>query len=55
MVDAVTSRVRLRDSDASGPLRRVGTDAFWQRQRLAAAPQSGQLAPRTGDLTASPI
>jgi hypothetical protein len=35
--------------------RRVVTEAYGHRQRLAAAPQSGQLAPRTGDLTASPI
>jgi hypothetical protein len=35
--------------------RRVVTDAGKHRQRLAAAPQSGQLAPRTCDLMASPI
>jgi hypothetical protein len=47
---------------ASGPppgacasRRRVVTDARWHRQRLAAAPQSGQLAPRTCDLMASTI
>jgi hypothetical protein len=47
---------------ASGPppgacaaRRRVVTDADKHRQRLAAAPQSGQLAPRTCDLMASPI
>jgi hypothetical protein len=28
---------------------------YGHRQRLAAAPQSGQLAPRTCDLMASPI
>jgi putative copper export protein len=31
------------------------TDAAKHRQRLAAAPQSGQPAPRTGDLAKSPI
>jgi hypothetical protein len=47
---------------ASGPppgacasRRRVVTDAGKHRQRLATAPQSGQLARRTGDLMASPI
>jgi hypothetical protein len=47
---------------ASGPppgvcasRRRVVTDALQHRQRLAAAPQSGQLVPRTCDLMASPI
>jgi hypothetical protein len=37
---------------ASASRRRVVTDALWHRQRLAAAPQSGQLAPRTCDLMA---
>jgi hypothetical protein len=40
---------------ASASRRRVVTDALWHRQRLAAAPQSGQLAPRTCDLMASAI
>jgi hypothetical protein len=40
---------------ASASRRRVVTDAFEHRQRLAAAPQSGQLARRTCDLMASPI
>jgi hypothetical protein len=40
---------------ASASRRRVVTDALEHRQRLAAAPQSGQLAPRTCDLMASPI
>jgi hypothetical protein len=35
--------------------RRVVTDTFGYRQRLAAAPQSGQLAPRTCDLMAPAI
>jgi hypothetical protein len=35
--------------------RRVVTDADEHRHRLAAAPQSGQLAPRTGDLMTSTI
>jgi hypothetical protein len=55
-------RSRTGHRPASGPppgacasRRRVVTDALWHRQRLAAAPQSGQLAPRTSDLMASPI
>jgi hypothetical protein len=55
-------RSRTVHRPASGPppgacasRRRVVTDALWHRQRLVAAPQSGQLAPRTGDLMASPI
>jgi hypothetical protein len=40
---------------ASASRRRVVTDVLEHRQRLAAAPQSGQLAPRTSDLMASPI
>jgi hypothetical protein len=40
---------------ASASRRRVVTDALWHRQRLAAAPQSGQLAPRTCDLVAAAI
>jgi hypothetical protein len=39
----------------SASRRRVVTDAGEHRQRLAAAPQSGQLAPRTCDLVESPI
>jgi hypothetical protein len=41
--------------DACASRRRVVTDALWHRQRLAAAPQSGQLAPRTSDLVAAAI
>jgi hypothetical protein len=55
-------RSRTVHRPASGPppgarasRRRVVTDALWHRQRLAAAPQSGQLAPRTGELAASSI
>jgi hypothetical protein len=55
-------RSRTDHRPASGPLpaacasrRRVVTDALWHRQRLAAAPQSGQFAPRMGDLMTSPI
>jgi hypothetical protein len=55
-------RSRTDQRPASGPppgacasRRRVVTDALWHRQRLVAAPQSGQLAPRTGDLVASSI
>jgi hypothetical protein len=55
-------RSRTEHRPASGPplgasasRRRVVTDALWHRQRLAAAPQSGQLAPRTCDLVAAPI
>jgi hypothetical protein len=55
-------RSRTDHQPASGPplgasasRRRVVTDALWHRQRLAAAPQSGQLAPRTCDLMAPPI
>jgi hypothetical protein len=55
-------RSRTDHRPASGPppgacasRRRVVTDAGKHRQRLAAAPQSGQLAPRTCDLMASPI
>jgi hypothetical protein len=55
-------RSRTGHRPARGPLpgacasrRRVVTDAVKHRQRLAAAPQSGQLAPRTCDLMASPI
>jgi hypothetical protein len=55
-------RSRTGHRPASGPppgacasRRRVVTDAFGHRQRLAAAPQSGQLAPRTCDLMASAI
>jgi hypothetical protein len=55
-------RSRTGHRPASGPprgacasRRRVVTDAFGHRQRLAAAPQSGQLAPRTCDLRTSPI
>jgi hypothetical protein len=40
---------------ASASRRRVVTDVLEHPQRLAAAPQSGQLAPRTCDLMASPI
>jgi len=40
---------------ASASRRRVVTDADEHRQRLAAAPQSGQLAPHTCDLMASAI
>jgi hypothetical protein len=47
---------------ASGPppvacasRRRVLTDACRHRQGLAGAPQSGQLTPRSNDLTESPI
>jgi ribosomal protein L19E len=73
MVDATSSRVRLRDLTRLGRSRtghgsqagrrpaRALRAAEWSprpyghRQRLAAAPQSGQLAPRTCDLMASPI
>jgi hypothetical protein len=55
-------RSRTGHRPASGPpsgacasRRRVVTDARWHRQRLAAAPQSGQLAPRTCDLATSPV
>jgi hypothetical protein len=55
-------RSRTDHRPASGPPpgacasgRQVVTDAGKHRQRLAAAPQSGQLAPRTCDLMASPI
>jgi len=55
-------RSRTGHRPASGPppgacasRRRVVTDAGEHRQRLAGAPQSGQLAPRTCDLMASPI
>jgi hypothetical protein len=55
-------RSRTEQRPASGPplgacacRRRVVTDADKHRQRLAVAPQSGQLAPRTCDLMASPI
>jgi hypothetical protein len=55
-------RSRAAHRPASGPprgacasRRRVVTDTFGYRQRLAAAPQSGQLAPRTGDLMSSTI
>jgi hypothetical protein len=55
-------RSRTGHRPASGPppgacasRRRVVTDAFGHRQRLAAAPQSGQLAPRTCDLMAAAI
>jgi hypothetical protein len=55
-------RSRTEQRPAGGPppgacasRRRVVTDAHQHRQRLAAAPQSGQLAPRTYDLMASPI
>jgi hypothetical protein len=54
-------RSRTDQRPASGPppgacasRRRVVTDALWHRPRLAAA-QSGQLAPRTGDLMAPAI
>jgi hypothetical protein len=54
-------RSRTEQRPAGGPppgacasRRRVVTDTFRYRQRLAAA-QSGQLAPRTGDLMASTI
>jgi hypothetical protein len=40
---------------ASASRRRVVTDVLEYPQRLATAPQSGQLAPRTCDLMASPI
>jgi hypothetical protein len=43
MPDATISRARMRD------LTRLG------RSRTGAAPQSGQLTPRTCDLVASPI
>jgi hypothetical protein len=54
------SRTGHRPASGSPPgacasRRRVVTDAFGHRQRLAAAPQSGQIAPRTCDLMASPI
>jgi hypothetical protein len=52
-------RFRTGHRPASGPppgacasRRRAVTDAVEHRQRLAAAPQSGQLAPRTCDLVA---
>jgi hypothetical protein len=55
-------RFRTGHRPASGPppgacasRRRVVTDALGHRQRLAAAPQSGQLTPRTCDLMASAI
>jgi hypothetical protein len=55
-------RSRIGHRPASGPptgacasRRRVVTDAGEHRQRLAAAPQSGQLAPRTCDLMTSAI
>jgi hypothetical protein len=55
-------RFRADHRAAGGPLhgpcasrRRVVTDALQHRRRLVAAPQSGQLAPRTGDLVASAI
>ncbi|MGH3080003.1 MAG: sigma-70 factor domain-containing protein, partial [Gaiellaceae bacterium] len=55
-------RSRTDHRPASGPppgacasRRRVVTDALWHRQRLAAAPQSGQLAPRTCELVAAAI
>jgi hypothetical protein len=55
-------RSRTVQRPASGPpagacasRRRVVTDADEHPQRLAAAPQSGQLAPQSGDLMASPI
>jgi hypothetical protein len=55
-------RSRADQRPASGPppgacasRRRVVTDADEHRQRLAAAPQSGQLTPRTGDFMASTI
>jgi hypothetical protein len=55
-------RSRTGHRPASGPppgecasRRRVVTDAGEHRQRLAAAPQSGQLAPRTCDLMTSAI
>jgi hypothetical protein len=55
-------RSRTVHRPASGPApgasvsrRRVVTDVLEHRQRLAAAPQSGQLAPRTCDLMAPPI
>jgi hypothetical protein len=58
MVDATISRVRMHDLAvwaAPASRRRVVTDVLEHRQRLAAAPQSGQLAPRTNGLMASPI
>jgi hypothetical protein len=55
-------RSRTGHRPASGPptgacasRRRVVTDAGEHRQRLAAAPQSGQLVPRTCDLMTSAI
>jgi hypothetical protein len=55
-------RSRTVHRPASGPppaacasRRQVVTDTFGYRQRLAAAPQSGQLAPRTCDLVTSTI
>jgi hypothetical protein len=55
-------RSRTDQRPASGPppgacasRRRVVTDALWHRQRLAAAPQSGQLVHRTCELMASPV
>jgi len=59
---ALLGRSRSVHRPANGPppgacasRRRVVTDAAKHRQRLAAAPQIGQLAPRTGDLAKSPI
>jgi hypothetical protein len=40
---------------ASASRRRVLTDADEHRQGLVAAPQSGQLTPRSHDLVAPPI
>jgi hypothetical protein len=55
-------RSRTGHRPASGPppgayasRRRVVTDAGKHRQRLAAAPQSGQLTPRARDLMAPPV
>jgi len=56
------ARSRTGQRPASGPPsgacasgRRVVTDAGKHRQRLAAAPQSGQLVPRTHDPMAATI